>query len=202
MFLDVDDFKSINDTAGHSAGDRLLIVVADRLRASVRPFDTVARMGGDEFAVVLEGLDPEAVSAIADRMLEALEAPLRFEGRQLSVTASIGIAVAVAPTGESELVRNADIAMYVAKNAGKGRYTLFEPSMYQAVQERAELAKDLETAIERHELRLVYQPIIEMETNAIVGFEALLRWQHPRMGEISPVRHSDRGGDGPHRPYR
>ena len=188
MFLDVDDFKSINDTAGHSAGDRLLIVVADRLRASVRPFDTVARMGGDEFAVVLEGLDPEAVSAIADRMLEALEAPLRFEGRQLSVTASIGIAVAVAPTGESELVRNADIAMYVAKNAGKGRYTLFEPSMYQAVQERAELAKDLETAVERNEFRLVYQPIIEMETNAIVGFEALLRWQHPRMGEISPVR--------------
>jgi len=188
MFLDVDDFKSINDTAGHGAGDRLLIVVADRLRASVRPFDTVARMGGDEFAVVLEGLDPDAVLGIADRMLETLQAPLRFEGRQLSVTASIGIAVSTAGMGESELVRNADIAMYVAKNAGKGRYTLFKPSMYQAVQERAELAKDLETAIARHELRLVYQPIIEMKTNNVAGFEALLRWQHPRMGEISPLR--------------
>jgi diguanylate cyclase (GGDEF)-like protein len=188
MFLDVDDFKSINDTAGHGAGDRLLIVVAERLRASVRPFDTVARMGGDEFAVVLEGLDTEAVIVIAGRMLEALQAPLQFEGRQLSVTASIGIAVAHPAMGESELVRNADIAMYVAKNAGKGRHTLFEASMYQAVQERAEMAKDLETAIEHHELRLVYQPIIEMESNAVVGFEALLRWQHPRMGEISPLR--------------
>ena len=188
MFLDVDDFKSINDTAGHGAGDRLLIVIADRLRASVRPFDTVARMGGDEFAVVLEGLDPDAVIAIADRMLEILQAPLRFEGRQLSITASIGIAVATGAMGESELVRNADIAMYVAKNSGKGRYTLFEPSMYQAVQERAEMAKDLETAIARHELRLVYQPILEMKSNSVVGFEALLRWQHPRMGEISPLR--------------
>src|SRR5205823_12373453 len=103
MFLDVDDFKSINDTAGHGAGDRLLIVIADRLRASVRPFDTVARMGGDEFAVVLEGLDPDAVLGIADRMLETLQAPLRFEGRQLSVTASIGIAVSTAGMGESEL---------------------------------------------------------------------------------------------------
>ena len=190
MFLDVDDFKSINDTAGHGAGDRLLIVVAERLRATVRPADTVARLGGDEFAIVLEGLEgPHAVVDVAERILEELRAPLIFEGRLLSVTASLGIALlSHGVTGESELVRNADIAMYVAKNSGKGRYALFEASMHQAVMERAELAKDLERAIEHNELRLVYQPVVELENESIVGFEALLRWDHPRLGSIPPLK--------------
>ena len=190
MFLDVDDFKTINDTAGHHAGDRLLIVVADRLRATVRPVDTVARLGGDEFAIVLEDLQgPDDVAEIADRILEALRAPLQFEGRQLSVTASLGIAIrSDDTTGETELVRNADIAMYVAKRSGKGRSAIFEPSMHHAVMERTELAKDLEEAIERNELRLVYQPIIELDGNRIAGFEALLRWEHPALGTIAPPR--------------
>jgi diguanylate cyclase len=190
MFLDVDDFKSINDTAGHHAGDRLLIVVADRLRATLRPVDTVARLGGDEFAIVLEDMDgPDAVQEVAERILEALRAPLLFEGRQLSVTASLGIAMrSDGATGETELVRNADIAMYVAKKSGKGRFAFFEPSMHLAVMERTELAKDLAGAMERNELRLMYQPIFELEGNTIAGFEALLRWEHPSLGTIAPPR--------------
>ena len=190
MFLDVDDFKSINDTAGHHAGDRLLIVFADRLRATLRPVDTVARLGGDEFAIVLEDLEkPGEAREVGERILDALRAPLLFEGRQLSVTASLGIAIhSDGTTGETELVRNADIAMYVAKRSGKGRSAVFEPSMHQAVMERTELAKDLEVAIERNELRMVYQPIVELEGNRIAGFEALLRWEHPTLGTIAPPR--------------
>jgi diguanylate cyclase (GGDEF)-like protein len=190
MFLDVDDFKAINDTAGHHAGDRLLIVVADRLRATLRPVDTVARLGGDEFAIVLEDLEgPDEVEQVAERILEALRAPLQFEGRQLSVTASVGIAMRTdGSTGETELVRNADIAMYVAKKSGKGRSAFFESSMHQAVMERTELAKDLAGAVERDELRILYQPIFELEGSTIAGFEALLRWEHPTLGTIAPPR--------------
>ncbi|MFN2613780.1 MAG: EAL domain-containing protein, partial [Actinomycetota bacterium] len=190
LFLDVDDFKTINDTAGHGAGDRLLIVIADRLRDVVRSPDTVARLGGDEFAVLLEcpnGYDGAA--DVAERLLRAISAPLTFEGRRLSVTTSIGIALRTDTTiGESELVRNADIAMYAAKRSGKGRFAIFEPGMHRAVLESAELANDLSSAIDCDELRLAYQPIVELHGDQVVGFEALVRWDHPRLGLLPPSR--------------
>ncbi|MFY9588008.1 MAG: EAL domain-containing protein [Actinomycetota bacterium] len=190
LFLDVDDFKTINDTAGHGAGDRLLIVIADRLRDVVRAPDTVARLGGDEFALVLEApAASEATAEVAQRLLDAVRAPLTFEGRRLSVTASIGIALRTNPSiGESELVRNADIAMYAAKRAGKGRFAIFEPSMHRAVLESAELANDLASALSSDELRLAYQPVFHLDGDQIAGFEALVRWEHPRLGLLPPSR--------------
>ena len=190
MFLDVDDFKTINDTAGHGAGDRLLIVIADRLREVVRAPDTVARLGGDEFAIVVEApTGVEGTGEIAQRLLNAVRAPLAFEGRRLSVTASIGVALRTDPAlGESELVRNADIAMYAAKRAGKGRFAVFEPGMHRAVLESAELANDLSTALESDELRLAFQPIVAIGADRIAGFEALVRWEHPRLGLLPPSR--------------
>ncbi len=190
LFLDVDDFKNINDTAGHGAGDRLLIVIADRLREVVRAPDTVARLGGDEFAIVLEApAGSDGTAAVAQRLLEAVRAPLTFEGRRLSVTASIGIALRTnAALGESELVRNADIAMYAAKRAGKGRFAVFEPGMHRAVLESAELANDLSTALSCDELRLTFQPVFDLDGDQIAGFEALVRWEHPRLGLLPPSR--------------
>jgi diguanylate cyclase (GGDEF)-like protein len=190
LFLDVDDFKTINDTAGHGAGDRLLIVIADRLREVVRAPDTVARLGGDEFAIVIEAPSGvEAIEEVAQRLLDAVRAPLTFEGRRLSVTASIGVAFRTDETlGESELVRNADIAMYAAKRGGKGRFATFEPGMHRAVMESAELANDLSAALECDELRLAFQPIVELGTDRIAGFEALVRWEHPRLGLLPPAR--------------
>ncbi len=190
LFLDVDDFKSINDTAGHDAGDRLLIVVADRLRNVVRPSDTVARLGGDEFAIVLEDVADEAAAVVvARRINEAICAPLTFDGRRLIVSASIGVAVcARGELDADELLRNADIAMYVAKRGGKGRHAVFEPSMHAAVRERNDLAKDLEVSLERGEMTLDYQPVITLATGGIAGFEALIRWQHPRFGALPPAR--------------
>jgi diguanylate cyclase (GGDEF)-like protein len=190
LFLDVDDFKNINDTAGHGAGDRLLIVIADRLREVVRAPDTVARLGGDEFAIVIEGPNGfEATAEVAQRILDAVRAPLTFEGRRLSVTASIGVALRTNPAlGESELVRNADIAMYAAKRGGKGRFAIFEPGMHRAVLESAELANDLSNALTCDELRLAFQPIFRIDRDEIVGFEALVRWEHPRLGLLLPDR--------------
>ena len=190
LFLDVDDFKTINDTAGHGAGDRLLIVVADRLREVVRAPDTVARLGGDEFAIVLEApAGSDGIAEVAQRLLDAVRAPLTFEGRRLSVTASIGIAIRTNPSiGESELVRNADIAMYAAKRGGKGRFAIFEPGMHRAVLESAELANDLSTALGCDELRLAYQPVFDLDGDQIAGFEALVRWEHPRLGLLPPSR--------------
>ena len=190
LFLDVDDFKNINDSAGHGAGDKLLIVIADRLREVVRAPDTVARLGGDEFAIVLEApRQIDDAAEVAQRLLDAVRAPLTFEGRRLSVTASIGVALRTSEAvGESELVRNADIAMYAAKRGGKGRFAIFEPGMHRAVLESAELANDLSTALASDELRLAFQPIFELDGDRIAGFEALVRWEHPRLGLLPPAR--------------
>jgi predicted signal transduction protein with EAL and GGDEF domain/CheY-like chemotaxis protein len=157
------------------------------LRDVVRAPDTVARLGGDEFAIVLE-LDEAGAIAVADRILAALGAPLQFEGRELSVTASIGLAFRSQDEGEADLLRNADIAMYVAKKNGKGRIVVFDAGMHRAVTERNELAKDLEGASARGELRVVYQPLVMLSDGGITGFEALLRWEHPRFGKLSPTR--------------
>jgi diguanylate cyclase len=189
LFLDVDDFKTVNDTAGHPAGDRLLIVVAERLSKVVRPSDTVARLGGDEFALLMDIKDPDLAAQTAQRILDALRAPLLFEGRQISVTASIGVALRTSDDiGEDELVRNADIAMYVAKKNGKGRYAIFEPTMHEEVVGRTRLVNDLNGVTDRGELRLLYQPVVSLTTGEVVGFESLVRWQHPQLGMLAPLR--------------
>ncbi|MGI9019463.1 MAG: putative bifunctional diguanylate cyclase/phosphodiesterase [Solirubrobacterales bacterium] len=187
LFCDLDGFKTVNDSLGMQAGDRLLILVAKRLRGCLRPSDTLARLGGDEFSVLLEELrEPEDAARAAQRILDALAAPFKVAGREISVRASIGIA-----TGTDDpdtLLRDADLAMYRAKSQGKGRYAAFEPQMHKAVVERLELELDLNHAVDRGELFLVYQPIFNLRTGGFAGLEALLRWRHPVRGLVPPSR--------------
>ena len=188
LFLDLDGFKSINDSLGHQVGDRLLAIVAGRLLAEVRPNDTVARLGGDEFAVLIEELDDAAAAQLAaDRILKALRAPFLIDGRPLTGRASLGIALAGdgGRTAE-ELLRNADAAMYRAKAQRKGGWVLFEPSMHADAVARFDLESDLRAALVRDELYLAYQPIQSFASNGIVGAEVLLRWTHPARGAIPP----------------
>jgi diguanylate cyclase (GGDEF)-like protein/PAS domain S-box-containing protein len=189
LFLDLDNFKTINDSLGHAAGDELLVDVAARLRSCVRPSDTAARLGGDEFGVAIEDhADASDVTRIANRILEALAAPFSVRGKEITVRASIGVAVSAQGREEThELLRNADVAMYVAKGRGKGRHEVFEASMHEEVVERLELGADLQRALERGELTLEFQPTVRLQGESLVGFEALLRWQHPIRGAVSPV---------------
>ncbi|MDP9271611.1 MAG: EAL domain-containing protein [Chloroflexota bacterium] len=186
LFMDVDDFKTVNDSLGHIAGDQVLTAVSARLRSAMRPEDTISRLGGDEFAVLLEGTNLEAVGDVADRILAAMAHPFEIAGKQLHLGASIGVAFDGEPTEANELLRNADVAMYTAKTRGKGRVEVFEASMHTAVVTRLELRADLEHALERSEFRLRYQPVFELATGALHSFEALLRWRHPRRGEVLP----------------
>ncbi|MGH2785495.1 MAG: putative bifunctional diguanylate cyclase/phosphodiesterase [Actinomycetota bacterium] len=187
MFLDVDNFKTINDSLGHAVGDAILVEVGRRLSASLRPGDTAARLGGDEFALLLEPAGEEDARTVADRLLDALVPPFVARDKEVTVRASIGIDVVIGggQTAE-EVLRNADVAMYAAKSHGKARYQLFEPSMHAVVVERLEIETDLQHAIERGELFLHYQPIVSLADGRIVGTEALVRWQHPRRGLIPP----------------
>ncbi len=185
LFLDVDRFKIINDSLGHAAGDQLLREIAARLVASVRPGDTAARFGGDEFAILLEDVEGlEAVEQVALRILGAVRAPLSLAGRDILISASIGIAMDASTAGD--MIRDADLAMYRAKAEGKGRHAVFEPAMHVAVVERADLEADLQRVIERDELVLHYQPIVALGNRAIVGVEALVRWRHPTRGLVEP----------------
>ncbi len=189
LCLDLDHFKTVNDTLGHPVGDALLQAVADRLRACVRKHDLVARFGGDEFAIVQVDADqPLGATILAQRVIAELSAPFEVLGHQVAVGVSIGIAMA---PGEGhtadQLIKNADMAMYKAKEAGRGTYHFFEPGMDAKLQERRALEVDLRKALEEHELELYYQPLIRLETNEISGFEALLRWNHPTRGIVSPV---------------
>ena len=193
LFLDLDDFNTINDTLGHALGDQVLKEVAQRLTGCLRAADTAARLGGDEFGILLEdgGVGFEAVE-VASRIMAALEAPIRLGGKTVSVRASIGIAAARpgeegAPQSGEELMRNADVAMYMAMEAGKGRYQLFEPAMHDTALRRLELKADLQRAIDNGEFVLYYQPVIELETGAIIGLEALIRWNHPERGLVPPL---------------
>ena len=193
LFLDLDDFNTINDTLGHALGDQVLKEVAERLKGCLRAADTAARLGGDEFGVLLEdgGVGFEAAE-VASRIMAALEAPIRLGGRTVSVRASIGIAAAHpgeegTPKSGEELMRNADVAMYMAMEAGKGRYQLFEPTMHDTVLRRLELKGDLQRAVDNGEFFLHYQPVIELESGAISGLEALLRWNHPERGVVPPL---------------
>ena len=188
LFIDLDRFKVINDSLGHEAGDELLIDIAKKLQDSIRDKDIVARLGGDEFVILLKQVnDLENAIFIADRIQEKLAKPIKLQGHDVVVTASIGIALSDRNYNNIEdFLRDADTAMYEAKASGKARYTIFEPAMYQKVLKRLELDKDLRRAIDNHEFELFYQPIVELTNQKIIGFEALLRWQHPEKGLIAP----------------
>jgi diguanylate cyclase (GGDEF)-like protein len=185
LFLDIDRFKIVNDSMGHAAGDELLREVGARLLASIRPGDTAARFGGDEFAILLEDIAScEDAENVAVRIMHALGSPLRVAERDVYVTVSIGISMEAATSDDA--IRDADLAMYRAKAQGKGRFAIFEPDMHAAVVERAGLEADLQRVVERDELMLHYQPIIALDSSAIVGVEALVRWCHPERGLVPP----------------
>jgi diguanylate cyclase (GGDEF)-like protein/PAS domain S-box-containing protein len=184
LFLDIDDFKRVNDTLGHPAGDTLLCEAGARLRAALSPSHTVARLGGDEFAILVEeDLEPAAVADIAERLLAALQASFSIGGSELFVTASVGIAVG---DDAEELLRSADVAMYRAKASGKAQHRFYNPTMDEALLGRLELIADLRQANLSEELVLHYQPTVDLRTSSIVGVEALVRWQHPTRGLLAP----------------
>ena len=192
LFMDLDDFKTINDSLGHAAGDRMLSEVGERLKNCLRQADTAARLGGDEFAILLEdGGDGVDAAEVAARILASLEGPFHLEGKEVFGRASIGIATADTetggPEGAEELLRNADVAMYMAKEAGKGRYQVFEPAMHDTALRRLELKADLQRAVDNGEFVLHFQPVIELATGRVEGLEALVRWQHPTRGLIPPL---------------
>ncbi len=188
LFLDLDDFKDINDTLGHRAGDELLVAVADRLTSVLRDCDMVGRLGGDEFIVLTQGSSSGAVAAsVADRILEALKAPFEIAGSHmpLPVTASIGVATGDRATPE-ELLRDADVALYKAKAAGKSRAEVFTHSMLASIDVHRSLEVDLHRALAAEQFFLLYQPTIDLSTGAFTGVEALLRWRHPTRGIVQP----------------
>jgi diguanylate cyclase (GGDEF)-like protein/PAS domain S-box-containing protein len=184
VFLDLDDFKKVNDSLGHGEGDRLLVAVAERFLACARSADTVARLGGDEFAILIEGA--EGRDGITERLAAAMSHPFSLSGNEVRATASIGVASASPSDRADDLLRNADMAMYAAKRHGKGRAETYESRMYADVRERLDLEAALRTAIEGQQLILAYQPIVNLQTGAIYGLEALVRWEHPRFGRLPP----------------
>jgi diguanylate cyclase (GGDEF)-like protein len=189
IFIDLDNFKLINDTLGHAAGDELLRGVASRLGAVLRETDALGRLGGDEFVVIAEDISLDAgPELIAERLFEALAEPFTLgpADSRVEISASIGLACSDSRTSSEELLRNADIAMYRAKWNGKNRYVLFESEMQGALQSRVELEMDLREALDKHEFHLVYQPIFDLSDMRPTGVEALIRWSHPRRGEVQP----------------
>lgn len=190
LFIDLDLFKVVNDSLGHEAGDNLLIAVANRLQKAVRPQDTVARFGGDEFMILLEDLgDEEAAKSVAERILDELRVTENINGYEIIVTASIGVAFnRGGANSTTDLLRYADAAMYQAKREGKGRYHIFDGRTSISLLERFELEQELRRALEQEEFRVHYQPIISLDDQRVIGMEALIRWQHPRLGMIAPAQ--------------
>jgi diguanylate cyclase (GGDEF)-like protein len=186
LFLDLDDFKTVNDTLGHAVGDELLIQVADRIRDSIRPGDVPTRLGGDEFGVLVAGVEVTGAREIADRLVEALRVPFSVVGREIFVRGSVGIALAEPGASADELIRNADVAMYSAKGTGKGNHAVYTVEMHDRVARRLELSAALDRALERSDMSLRYQPIVRLADGCTVAFEALLRWRHPKHGFVPP----------------
>ncbi|HEY0814468.1 MAG TPA: EAL domain-containing protein [Pseudonocardia sp.] len=186
LLIDLDDFKLVNDTMGHGAGDELLTAVAARLTDVLRPQDTAARLGGDEFAILIEHADSVAdVEHIAARLVDVLHAPLSAGGG-ITTSASVGVASTREPHGAAEMLRHADLALYAAKGAGKGRWRHYEPGLHAAAVDRLEARSDLEHAVATGAFELHYQPIVQLSDGKVVGAEALARWQHPRRGAVAP----------------
>jgi diguanylate cyclase (GGDEF)-like protein len=189
FFLDVDRFKVINDSLGHTIGDKLLVAVGRKLADCIRPGDTIARLGGDEFAILLENInEPASTVIVADRIREKLTRPLDIDDREVFTSISIGIAVGAERYERPEQVlRDADIAMYEAKARGNGSYEIFDAEMHANILDRMRLVADLRGAVDHKELTLYYQPIIDLRTRQLTGFEALVRWNHPERGLIYPL---------------
>ncbi len=187
LFVDLDRFKLVNDTLGHDAGDDLLKETAVRLRGGVRPEDLVARLGGDEFVVLCEDLSNAAdAETVAARVVRTLAAPMELRGREIHVSASVGVVTDRGGRSAAEVLGDADAAMYLAKENGRGRYSLLDAAARASTSDRLELGSDLHHALERDELRAGYQPLVDLRTGAVVAAEALLRWEHPRRGSLFP----------------
>jgi len=187
MFLDIDNFKNVNDSLGHDAGDRLLQAASQRLVKSTRPSDTVARLGGDEFAILLEGItDSRDVERVAAAITRSFEEPLVLDGSDAYVAASIGIAFSQPGDDTEQLLRNADIAMYNAKATGKAKFVVFQPRMQEQLRERLRLEEDINRALERNEFFVEYQPVVDLARRELLGVEALVRWNHPEQGLVMP----------------
>jgi diguanylate cyclase (GGDEF)-like protein/PAS domain S-box-containing protein len=186
LFIDLDNFKTINDSLGHAAGDHVLVETAHRIRSMLRTEDTAARLGGDEFAALLEDADVTTAARVAERIRIALGDRFWVLGHEVFISASIGIAIRRDGDTASEMLRNADVAMYTAKTKGKARFEIFEPAMHDAVVARLGLEAELRRAIERQEFVVHYQPIVRLQSNEIIGAEALVRWVHPTRGMVLP----------------
>jgi diguanylate cyclase (GGDEF)-like protein len=187
LFVDLDDFKTVNDSLGHATGDELLRQVAKRLDECVRTADTVARLGGDEFAVLVEAArGPDDGEEVAVRIHAGLQPPFQIDGHELFIQASVGIALAESGSTTEELMRNADTAMYAAKATGKGRSEMFRATMHMEVRRRLQLSGDLRRAMLAGELSVQYQPLVDLSSGRVLGAEALARWTHPTLGSIPP----------------
>ena len=188
LYLDLDRFKAVNDSLGHQAGDELLISTARRLERCVRPGDTLARMGGDEFTLLLEEINGEAdATGVAERIHEELTAPIEVRGHEVFTSVSVGIALSSAGfTCPEDMLRDADTAMYRAKAAGRARHQVFGGDMHQRAVSSLRLETDLRRALERREIVPYYQPIVDFDSGAVLGFEALARWRHPNLGMLQP----------------
>jgi diguanylate cyclase (GGDEF)-like protein/PAS domain S-box-containing protein len=189
FFFDIDDFRTLNDTLGHAEGDQLLLSISQRLQSVLRAGDTAARIGGDEFAVLVEDVrDPDEVASIAERLIHVIREPFQVRERDVTIQASVGIAIQSSPReGADDLMRNADVALYSVKAAGKNSYATFSPEMHQHLVNRLSVRSDLEGAVERGEFRLHYQPIVALDSDELMGLEALVRWQHPERGMVPPA---------------
>jgi diguanylate cyclase (GGDEF)-like protein/PAS domain S-box-containing protein len=189
MFIDLDNFKVINDSLGHAVGDLLLVTLTDRIKSCLRHEDTLARLSGDEFAILVEDVrDQDDARGLADRVQEQLQVPFILDRREVFASVSIGIALSGPQhAGPNDLLRDADLAMYRAKSNGKARCEVFDSTMNEQATERLALESSMRRAIERDELRVFYQPIVRLDDESVIGFEALVRWEHPQRGLISPA---------------